>query len=138
MTKPFSRDNETHGDLKKNSNQAIHGDFERSNDLKEKEEKALEKQSSEKDQMCLQCGGTPCYWLQHYDEVMEDVNNNPEQHSSKSDNSARRKRAGRRYNYHRHGILGKGRRIRLQHCVVAAIRASYPDTNDRCTGFKEQ
>ncbi|PXF45311.1 hypothetical protein BWQ96_04952 [Gracilariopsis chorda] len=102
------------------------------------EEKALERQSSEEDQMCLQCCGTPCYGLQHGDEVMEDVNNNPEQNSSKSDNSARRKRAYRRYTYHRHVIFGKRRRIRLPHCVVAAIRASYPDPNDRYMGFKEQ
>ena len=43
----------------------------------------------------------------------------------------------RQYVFLAHGYLGKGNRVRIPDCVVAAIRARYPDPQCTCASTQE-
>lgn len=90
------------------------------------------------DVACRQCGGTPCYWIQHAPSVVSKTAvSYPALGLCSDENNEARKQAYKAFTYERYGILGKGKRIRLPHCVMEGVRRIWPDAVGTYMGFKD-
>ena len=88
--------------------------------------------------VCVLCGGSPCYWSQYGEDVITKTNAIMSENGDGAIYSLARKTAYKTFIFERFGYLGKYNRIQLPRCVLEAIRSEWPDTVGAYMGFKEQ
>ena len=103
--------------------------------------------NEEEDQVCTDCGGTPCDWYAYGFQIMQELSKLYEPNSESDvtyiriadwacvNASSARKAAYKMFIYMKYGHLGKGVRIPVPRCVVAEIRDKFPDANEEYMGF---
>lgn len=83
---------------------------------------------------CRICGSEPCDWEQFGDEILEEVRERCA--GPAAVNREKRKAAYGAFVRLKHGVLGRGRRVQISHCVLAKIREEFPDPAGSYMGYR--
>ena len=86
--------------------------------------------------ICKHCREVDCVW--------EDIGNEVKDYmQSKLNEGVVGSNVLRKHGYQKsisliHGLLGKGNRVQLPHCVITGIRKEYPDEKGAYQGYREE